>query len=77
MVEYLKSRLLELGMHGLGMVRVSKSGCLGRCAKGPCTVVYPEGKWFRLHSKADVDSLVEDYLQAGVEVPAIAMDADA
>lgn len=74
-LDYLKTRLLELGLHGPNMVRISKSGCLGRCAQGPCTVVYPEGKWFRLHSEADVDIFIEDYLQSGAEVPAIAMDS--
>lgn len=73
--DYLKSRLLELGLHGPGMVRVSKSGCLGRCAQGPCTVVYPEGNWFHLRSEADVDRLITQYLQAQAEVPDIAMDS--
>lgn len=76
-LEYLKSRLLEYGMHGPGKVRVSKSGCLGRCAQGPCTVVYPEGKWFRLASPEDVDNFIAGYLHTGVENLAIAMDKDA
>lgn len=60
--DYLKSRLLELGMFGPGKVRVSKSGCLGRCASGPCIVVYPEGVWFRYASEADIDTIIQSYL---------------
>jgi (2Fe-2S) ferredoxin len=60
--EHLKSRLLELDLFGPGKIRVSKSGCLGRCASGPCVVVYPEGQWFRYESTADIDDIVDHYL---------------
>lgn len=60
--DHLKSRLLELEMFGPGKIRVSKAGCLGRCASGPCIVVYPEGVWFRYESQADIDTIVDDYL---------------
>jgi len=60
--DYLKTRLLELDMFGPGKIRVSKSGCLGRCASGPCIVVYPEGLWFRYESEADIDTIIETCL---------------
>lgn len=59
---YLKEKLLEMGMHGPGNVRVSKSGCLGRCSEGPCIVIYPEGVWYSYQSFADIDSIIENHL---------------
>ena len=26
-------------------IRINKSGCLGKCDKGPCLVIYPKGNW--------------------------------
>ena len=37
-------------------VRISASGCLGRCAHGPVAVAYPEGKWV---SYGGADELVD------------------
>lgn len=60
--EYLKNKLLTLGLHGPGKIRVSKSGCLGRCSEGPCIVIYPEGIWYRYSSFADIDAIVQEHL---------------
>ena len=27
-------------------IRINRSGCLGKCAQGPCIVVYPKGRWY-------------------------------
>jgi (2Fe-2S) ferredoxin len=61
-VDYLKSRLLELDLHGPGKIRVSKSGCLGRCSAGPCVVIYPEGVWYRYTSTTDIDVIIDSHL---------------
>ncbi len=63
--DYLKTRLLELDMHGPGKIRVSKTGCLGRCASGPCMVIYPEGIWYSYASFNDIDQIIESHLIAG------------
>lgn len=60
--DYLKTRLLELELYGPGKIRVSKSGCLGRCGLGPCVVVYPEGVWYRYTSMADIDVIIDSHL---------------
>ena len=60
--DYLKLKLLEMGQHGVGKVRVSKSGCLGRCASGPCIVIYPDEVWYSYQSMADIDEIVEEHL---------------
>lgn len=62
---YMKSRLLELEMHGPGKFRVSKSGCLGRCSSGPCIVIYPEGVWYSYSSPDDIDKIIDNHLIAG------------
>ncbi|MBA2648823.1 MAG: (2Fe-2S) ferredoxin domain-containing protein [Legionella sp.] len=60
--DYMKSKLLELGMHGPGKIRVSKSGCLGRCSSGPCIVIYPEGIWFTYSSYEDLNQIIQNYI---------------
>ena len=60
--DYLKLQLLERDLHGPGKIRVSKSGCLGRCSEGPSIVVYPEGVWYRYTSTQDIDEIIEEHL---------------
>lgn len=74
--EYMKSKLLELEMHGPGKIRVSKSGCLGRCSSGPCIVIYPEGVWYTYSSFADIDEIIEQHLIAGSLVEKLAIDTE-
>lgn len=71
---YMKSKLLELDMHGPGKVRVSKSGCLGRCASGPCIVIYPDAVWYTYSSFADIDQIIESHLVAGKPVEQLLID---
>ena len=72
--DYLKSRLLELDLHGPGKYRVSKSGCLGRCSSGPCIVIYPEGVWYSYTSLADIDQIIESHLIAGETAEQLLID---
>ena len=66
--DYLKLKLTELGLHGPGKIRVSKSGCLGRCSNGPGMVIYPEGVWYTYASFADLDEIIESHLCGETEV---------
>ncbi|HMI86925.1 MAG TPA: CbiX/SirB N-terminal domain-containing protein [Polyangiaceae bacterium] len=43
-------------------VRVTRTGCMGRCGEGPTLVVYPDGVWYRGVDSADAASLVDDHL---------------
>lgn len=61
-VAYLKTRLKALNLNGPGKIRVSKSGCLGRCSEGPCIVVYPEGTWYTYASFEDIDEIINRVL---------------
>lgn len=66
---YLKSKIKSLDLHGPGKIRVSKSGCLGRCAQGPCLVIYPEGVWYTYSSESDLDEIIFEHLIKGLTVP--------
>jgi len=43
---------------GLKDVRVNAAGCLDRCELGPCVVIYPEGVWYSVQNKADIDDVL-------------------
>lgn len=62
---YLKTRLKDLDRHGPGKIRVSQSGCLGRCGLGPCIAIYPEGLWYTYRSFADIDEIINRGLIEG------------
>lgn len=72
--DYLKTKLLEMDMHGPGKIRVSKSGCLGRCSSGPCLVVYPENIWYTYTSFDDIDLIIKSYLKDGKPVKELLID---
>ena len=55
----MKKKVKELGIK---RVRVNSSGCLNRCKLGPVLVVYPEGKWYKVTKKEEVDTLINDLL---------------
>jgi len=63
--DYMKTKLLELDLHGPGKFRISKTGCLGRCSSGPCVVIYPEGVWYTYASFADIDEIINSHLVNG------------
>ncbi|MES2713300.1 MAG: (2Fe-2S) ferredoxin domain-containing protein [Pseudomonadota bacterium] len=60
--DYMKVRVKELGLPG---VRVNMAGCLDRCEHGPTMVIYPEGVWYGVRTRADVDAVLEAHLVAG------------
>ena len=60
--DYMKTRLKTLDLHGAGKIRMSQSGCLGRCKRGPCLVIYPEGVWYRYASQDDLDDIIQTHL---------------
>ncbi len=71
--DYTKEKLKDLGIHGPGKVRVSMSGCLGRCADGPSLVIYPDGVWYHYESTSDIDEIIENHLLKGNQVPHLLM----
>ena len=57
----------EVGARGWKKwVRVSQSGCLGKCEEGPNVMIYPQQIWFKNTSLDDVEEIlsqVEQILQ--------------
>ena len=57
---YMKEQIKAFGIKG---IRVNSSGCLNRCKKGPLMVIYPEGIWFKVTNKKDIDLIIEKYIK--------------
>jgi len=58
--DYMKARGKELGLAG---VRVNMAGCLDRCEFGPAVVIYPEGIWYKIETKSDIEEVLETHLR--------------
>ena len=63
--DYFKAKAKAVGLDG---VRVNMAGCLDRCELGPTVVIYPEGVWYSVSSKADIDEILETHLVKGGRV---------
>ena len=48
-----------------GEVMITNTGCFGICDKGPIAVVYPEGVWYGNLTEEDVETIVEQHIEAG------------
>jgi (2Fe-2S) ferredoxin len=53
---------------GLKNVRINASGCLDRCELGPTVVIYPEGVWYSVATKEDIDEVLQTHLVQGGRV---------
>jgi (2Fe-2S) ferredoxin len=63
--DHMKSRAKDLGLKN---VRINSAGCLDRCELGPTLVIYPEGVWYSVPTKADVDEVLETHMLKGGRV---------
>jgi sirohydrochlorin cobaltochelatase len=43
-------------------VRVTRTGCMGRCGEGPTVAVYPDGVWYRGVRDGDAEEIVREHL---------------
>jgi sirohydrochlorin ferrochelatase/(2Fe-2S) ferredoxin len=43
-------------------IRVTRTGCMGRCGEGPTVAVYPDGVWYRSVREADAPEIVREHL---------------
>ncbi|MEI6162035.1 MAG: (2Fe-2S) ferredoxin domain-containing protein [Roseococcus sp.] len=60
--DFMKARAKELGLKG---VRINQAGCLDRCEFGPTMVIYPEGIWYQVHTRDDVEEVLQAHLVEG------------
>ena len=63
--DHMKSRAKELGLKN---VRINSAGCLDRCELGPTLVIYPEGVWYSVPTREDIDEVLKTHLVAGGRV---------
>ena len=63
--DHMKSRARDLGLKN---GRINSAGCLDRCELGPTMVIYPEGVWYSVPTKADVDEVLETHMLKGGRV---------
>lgn len=66
----MKARIKELGLSG---VRINASGCLDRCEYGPAMVIYPEGVWYTISNRDDVNEVLERHVIGGQVVDRLRM----
>lgn len=55
--------LLKAGVEARGWkgrVRVSHTGCMGLCARGPNVMIHPQGVWFAGVSPEDVPAILDE-----------------
>ena len=69
---YMKKKVKSLGIK---KVRINSSGCLNRCKLGPLLVSYPEGDWYRVSKKEEIDLLIEELLIKGNVVKKLLIDS--
>ncbi len=71
--DYMKARAKELGFD---KVRVNTAGCLDRCELGPTMVIYPEGVWYSVQTREDVDEILDTHLKNGGRVQRLMLMPD-
>ena len=54
--------------------RANRAGCLNYCELGPTVVVYPQGVWYSVKTKEDVEEIVLSHFKGGKPVERLRID---
>ncbi len=73
-LDFIKGRAKRMGLIDQNNIRISKSGCLGRCDEGPAMVIYPEGRWYTFVDETDLQDILEQDLAQGQTVTRLLLD---
>ncbi len=57
----LKEAVRSRGVHT--KIRVSRSGCMDRCGRGPNVLVFPDGVWYSGVTENDIETIFEEILR--------------
>lgn len=60
-LKYIKDRSKEMDLGKKG-IRISKSGCLGPCEKGPVVMKYPQGDLYVGVKLEDCEEILNEFL---------------
>lgn len=71
--DYMKARAKEFGLKD---IRINSAGCLDRCELGPTMVIYPEGVWYSVKNKEDVDEVLRVHVEGGGRVERLMLQPD-
>jgi len=69
--DYMKARVKE---EKIQHIRINAAACLDRCELGPCAVIYPEGVWYKIDSRAAVDEVIAKHIEQHGRVPGLMID---
>ncbi|MAU41289.1 MAG: ferredoxin [Kordiimonas sp.] len=73
LAQYAKQQSRSIGLDG---VRINGAKCLNRCELGPVMVIYPEGIWYSIQTKEDVDEILNTHVKKDGRVERLMLQPD-
>ncbi|MCS4533717.1 (2Fe-2S) ferredoxin domain-containing protein [Neisseria montereyensis] len=73
-IDFIRGNAKKMGLIGPGKLRITQTGCLGRCESGPLMVIYPEGRWYTYVDEEDLQDILDQDLVQGQAVERLLID---